>query len=114
MKIQTQLNKIADEISLSGNNLIINGDNYDLDNVQELPENESPENQRVYLSGEDTIIFLKIDVKRQFMFINGNDLKFYDVDCNGILDVNELKTIVDHWNMSEAERRTAHKLILNK
>jgi len=117
MKIQTQLNKIADEISLSGSNLTINSKVYDLSKPEPLKQIgeteedlifESPENQRVYLSGEDIKIFLKIDVNRQFMFINGNDKRFYDKDCNNLIDLSELKVIVDHWNMTEPDRKIEH------
>ena len=117
MKIQTQVNKTSDEISLSGSTLAINGTPYDTTNIQSLkkiggteedPIYESPENQRVYLSGEEKIIFLKVDINRQFMFINGNDKRFYDKDCNNLIDLSELKVIVDHWNMSESDRKIEH------
>lgn len=113
MKIHTQLNKMSDNIILSGSILKINGVDYNLDNVKPLPENESCENQRVYLHFEDVIIFLKIDVELQFMFINNNLIRFYDINENDIIDINELKLIVDHWNMSEENRRKEHKTIMN-
>lgn len=121
MKIQTQLTIIADELKLSENILTINGTDYDLSAPQELSESESPENQRVYLRGEETVIFLKIDTEKSFMFtktkIKGtneygsNLMRFYDVNDDGDISLSELAIIVEHWNMSEEDRREAHKVI---
>lgn len=121
MKMQTQLTKIADELNLSGNILAINGTDYDLSAPQELPEGESSENQRVYLQGEETVIFLKIDVEKSFMFtktkIKGtneygsNLMRFYDINDDGDISLSELIVIVKHWNMGEDDRREAHRII---
>lgn len=122
MKIQTQLNKTADKISLSGSILTINGTDYDLNNVKPLPEigkdkndnpvYESPENQRVYLAGENITILLKIDVELQFMFMSYNLMRFYDINENNLIDLNELKLIVTHWNLPEEKRETERLKIM--
>lgn len=121
MKIQPQLTTIADELNLAGNILTVNGTDYDLSTSQELPEGESCENQRVYLQGEETIIFLKIDVEKSFMFtktkIKGTNLygsnlmRFYDVNDDGDISIDELAIIIEHWNMNEEERHATHKAI---
>ena len=121
MKIQHHLNKTADEISLSGSNLTINGKVYDLSAVKALPKiggtEEEPvyetcENQRVYLSGEDVVILLKVDFEIfSFMFVNYNLKRFYDINENDIIDLNELQLIIDHLNMDETARREARAVI---
>lgn len=123
MKIQTQLNKISDVVSLSGSIFKINEIDYDLDNVKPLPEigkdkNDNPiyescENQRVYLQGNKIRIFLKIDVELQFMFTNNNLLRFYDINENDIIDIKELNLIVNHWNLPENERKSERLKIYN-
>jgi hypothetical protein len=114
MKIQTQLHKTADLLSLSGSTLTINGTEYDLDNVQELPEGETHENQRVYKQGEDTIIFLHVDTELQFLAINHNLMRFFDIDENNLISMDELKIFVDHWNKPEAERKAERLAIMNE
>lgn len=127
MKIQTQLTETADKISLSGSIMTINGTDYDLGNVKPLPEigkdkndnpvYESPEKQRVYLENpEDNksiIIFLKHGVALQFIFINYNLMRFYDINENNIIDLNELKLIVDHWNLPEDKRELERLKIMD-
>jgi hypothetical protein len=113
MKIQTQLNKTADKISLSSSILTINGKDYDLENVKPLSENETCENQRVYLEGKDIIIFLKIDVELQFIFMSYNLMRFYDINENNLIDLSELKLIVIHWNLPEDEREAERLKIID-
>lgn len=138
MKIQTQLNKIADKVSLSGNNFTVNGTVYDLDNLNSAPESleiseiitaemiEERQAKRVqfyldnlvYLEGDEEIIFLKIDVDHQTMFIGNkrkdpegkeyicsNLMLLYDINNDKDISIDELKIIVDHWNSTESARR---------
>ena len=57
-------------------------------------------------------VLIKVDTSRQFMFINGNMMRFYDIDDSGSIDdEKEWPIIVKHWNMSEEERTLAHKAI---
>jgi hypothetical protein len=113
MKIQTQLNKTADKISLSSSTLTINGKDYDLENVKPLSENESCENQRVCSEGKDIIIFFKINVELQFMFMSYNLMRFYDINENNLIDLSELKLIIDHWNLPEDEREAERVKIMD-
>ncbi len=134
MKLQTQQSITADTLELTGNILNISGTDYDLSNPQELPEDVTDENKRVYLDSEgNTCVSLKTDPPsspanpdckgRDFMFtktwhkIDGknvlvsNLMLFYDVNNDDDISIDEFKTIVDHWNMSEDDRRAAHKTI---
>lgn len=114
MKIQTQLHKTADELGLNGSVLTINGEDYDLDNAAPLAEIgqddygnpllESCENQRVYKHGDDIIIFLHVDAKLQFLAINNNLMRFFDIDANNIITLDEMTIFVDHWNKPESDR----------
>lgn len=109
MKIKTQLNKTADNINLSGSILTINGKSYDLNKLSEyLTETEEipfPENPPCYIKNNKKIINLKIDIDLQPMFINENDKRYYDKDCNNLIDLSEFSFIIDHWNKPESERR---------
>lgn len=112
-----------DELKLNGNIFTINGKDYDLDNldprIELIPvDNFDPQEpkyknqseydaQRVWLdeSGEINALIV-YGVERQFMFINGNLLKFHDLNDNGIIDRGaELKKLVAAWNMTTEERR---------
>lgn len=124
MKIQTQLQKTADTIELNGSILTINGKDYDLDNALPLAEIgktesgepilESPENQRIYKQGDDTIIFLNVDVELQFLSINYNLMRFFDIDSNNVIDLDELAIFVDHWSKTESDRREIRNDIMER
>lgn len=122
MKIQTQLSAIADTITKSGSILTINGIDYDLNNLspkQEpiLDDEGRATNQkeidamRVWQdeSGNKNMVIMP-DTEKQFMFINGNLLRFYDLDNRGEIDEGEeLDRLVDAWNMTPEERLKYHK-----
>lgn len=110
--------KKSDTLSLNGSVLTINGTDYDLDAATALPvideetgQTESPENQRVYLQNSETIVYLKIDDLHQFDFVNKNFALFFDTDLNGDISPEELAAYVEHYNLTEDERRANRKAI---
>lgn len=62
----------------------------------------------------DSIIILNVDTEHQFMFINGNLMRFYDINNDDDISLDKIKTIVEHWNMTKEERLEAHRAIYNK
>ena len=97
MKIQTQLStKITDinKIDLSA-----------LPEWTATEEDITPPEAYRDADGEAHVL-LKVGTDRQFMFINGNMYRFYDIDDSGSIDEEtEWPIIVKHWNMTEEERR---------
>lgn len=117
MKIQTQLKDKKDDLKLDGNILSINGEDYDLQNLPSYidPIDEIEQEQpRLYQKNDDIYGLFYIDFDVQFMFINNNTMLFYDIDMDGDLSIDEVKVLVEHWNMSPEERREAHKAILER
>jgi len=117
MKIQaikSQTNK-SDILELKGTELTINGTIYDLNNLQPYPTEENAdipgfiETERCYTdaNGIDQIN-IKVSQEHSFLFVNSNYLLFHDKDLNGELDLNELKGLIDCYNLSEQDRRKEH------
>lgn len=132
MKIQTQQAKTADTTALNGNILTISGKDYDLSKPEPLEiigtdEHgndilESCENQQVYLDNNgDTIIFLRYSTPHTgFLFqetnfpapteehpnrrLHGSNLlRFFDINGNGVIDLNELAEVIRVFNLPESE-----------
>jgi len=94
-KIKIAIRENKDKLSLNGNILTQNGIDIDLTETTEL--------------------LLTVDKDHKFLFTNGNLLRFYDIDSNGEIDINELKLIVDHINNNDlAGIREELKSILDK
>jgi hypothetical protein len=95
IKLQTTaLNHIPlSNFNLLDNVLTIDTKQFDLSKTESITEDhESP----VYRFNEDIIIKLNIPKNRMFMFTNGNLFRFFDIDGNGILTVDELKVALDY------------------
>lgn len=83
--------------------LKINDSVFDLSSLPKLKKptekNPNPINPDFYKQDEKEYGLLYVNVDQQFMFINNNLMKFYDIDSNGDISLAELKTIIDHMNM---------------
>lgn len=113
MKITATLSKTGDELSLNGNEITIDGLTIPLDNPPVYPTDENADIHAfmdanpVYVDQNgDVLIRLKVDNEHFFDFVNNNYLLFFDTDLNGDIDLSELEALVNHYNLSEEERRT--------
>lgn len=124
MKIKRAMRETADTLSIDGSVLTINGVKYNLENIEpeesvleksDLSDEEKyetfpdQENKRVMNRNGEISILLFYDKPRRFMFVNGNLLRFYDVDDSGDISIDELSRIVEYWNKTEKERTEYHK-----
>lgn len=128
MKLKSRLktkNEKADILAYNPGYITINGTESDFNNLPVKPEPVTDEtgavtNQaeidafnsaghRVWQDQSGTVnIQIVYDVDRQFMFINGNLMRFYDIDDNGDISESELSTIVINYNKTEEDRREYH------
>jgi len=117
MKIKPTFNKnqISDELSINGNVLKVNGKDFDTENLLSPSTEENADNTQFFIDNpcyiENDIKHLKIyvDSKHWFLFINNNYLLFHDKDLNGEIDLDELKGLIDCYNLPEADRVKEHK-----
>lgn len=117
MKIQailSQTNK-SDILKLNGTVLKINGKDYDLYKLNSPSTEDEADNTQFFIDNQcfvdsDGIGHLKIyvDNKHFFLFINNNYLLFHDKDLNGDIDLNELRGLIDCYNLSEDDRKKEH------
>lgn len=115
MKIRGIRAKKSDIIELNENILTINGKPYDLDNLLSPSTEENAGNiqffkdNQCYTDNGIIYINLNVDIYHHFMFINNNDLIFYDKDLNGDIDKSELAGMLEVYNMTEDDRRASRE-----
>lgn len=115
-KLYTQKTKIKDKLYLDGYILTINDSiNIDLESPSEYkyPVNDDilVEQERFYIKDGLVYGLIYTDSDTYNMFINNNAYRYYDVDMSGDISIDELKILVDHYNMSNEERAEAQKKI---
>lgn len=123
IKLQTSRAKTGDDFSLTNSILTINNIDYDLNNLNYLSEGDTE--TRCYLQDDKKfdedgneisstthiIIRLIVDKTKAFMFYLGNAKRFYDIDCDGILNISELAILIDDYNANEETCRANRKKI---
>jgi hypothetical protein len=113
IKLQTYYYKDTplSNFKLQKHTITVDGRIFDLSKIESITEDqESP----VYRLGEDIIININIPKNRMFMFTNGNLLRFFDIDGNGIISVDELKVALDYILETDTEKVQAGlKIILD-
>ena len=116
MKIQAikSQKNVSDILELNGNNLTINGKDYDLDNLLSPSIEEDADNTQFFIDNQCYLengfkqVKIYVDNQHFFMFVNNNAILFYDKDLNGDIDLTELKDLIDTYNMTEENRRKKH------
>lgn len=111
MKLHFQKTNTADKLSISKSILTQNGVETDLDNVTVFEQNEEGTLTQpdIYKDADDILhIIIRIDTDRQFMVINDNLMKFYDIDKNGDISIDEFARFIEYYNKSEDDRRAYH------
>ena len=101
-----------DTVLLSGTTLVVNSVDYDLNNldtdgskpvykvgtIYETDDNGNPTDE--VIQEETTIINIKTPKNRMFMFIHmygtSNLKRFFDIDSDGVISIEELETVVDY------------------
>jgi len=123
MKIQFTKRDTADTLSMDGNVLTQNGVEYDLENVPEYIAEDGTTAPAVYKDSDGMVhILTTVDADRFFLAMGGkfkdadgtertyhNYMIYHDADLNGDIDIEELKSFVDVFNMSSEDRREFHR-----
>jgi len=111
----------GDKISLKDSILTINNIEFDLnnlstDNTKKVYKLITPIFEDDKQTGEtvDTIINIEVDKNHFFMFHSGNAKRFYDINCNGILELNELSILINDYNADSKTCKANRKLIYDK
>jgi len=93
------------------NTITVDAKQFDLSKLESITEDQA---SPVYRLNKDIIIKLNIHKERMFMYTNGNLYRFFDIDGNGILTVDELKIALDYiLETDNVKLETSLKLIYN-
>lgn len=109
------IGQIADKIEITDEAIIRNGESFKLDSIPAMieptEETPSPDNGPVYMLDAETIsLDYGYSYAEQFDFINGNLMRYHDLNNDGVFDLSEARAFFnDFLSKDEESRREVRK-----